>query len=75
MTNNEAQELAPSYLHLPYDGAMHRCSVCHGQKTCKDMILPFTPNKIRQQALCLLCVDEEWLNRAMDCGEVTLTNE
>jgi len=68
MTNEQAQALAPSYLHLPYDGAMYRCSECNMLKPNTEMIKPFTPDKKVHYAQCLDCTAPEWLENAKDCG-------
>lgn len=68
MTNEEAQKRAPSYLHLPDDGDLFRCSICEIRKPHYQMIKPFTPDKVNHMCECLSCIDLEWLENAQDCG-------
>lgn len=68
--NERAQEVAPSFLHIPDDGADFHCSIC-GEHGRKGFVKPFTPDGKMHYACHLECLDEDWVKRATDCGEAT----
>lgn len=68
MTNEEAQKHAPSYLHMPNDGALFRCCECKQQYKHTKVIKPFTPDGAVHYCVCLNCIDTTWLGTAKDCG-------
>ena len=66
--NDLAQANAPSYLHLPDDGADWHCAVC-GEAGRKGFVKTFTPDGKTHWATHLECLDEDWINRAKNMGE------
>lgn len=68
MTNEAAQKLAPSFLLLPDDGASYKCDVCKEYFSHIEVIKPFTPDGKIHYATCIDCIDEDWMQRAKNCG-------
>lgn len=65
----ECQENAPSFLRIKGDGAPIRCSNCR-VTDFEPMLKIFTPSGVSHFAIHKECVDEEWLAKAKDMGEI-----
>lgn len=63
-----AQGSAPSYLHVPDDGAPFTCTECK-RRDRGHFVKPFTPDNKNQGLVHFDCLDPDWLAIAKDMGQ------